>query len=97
MKERGNRKKRIGFVVGNKMDKTVVVSVERRVMDPRYKKILRRHKKFKAHDQNNECMIGDKVLIVETRHLSKEKYFRVKSIIEKSKTQNLSKVGKKEL
>ena len=95
MKERGNRKKRIGFVVGNKMDKTVVVSVERRVMDPRYKKILRRHKKFKAHDQNNECMIGDKVLIVETRHLSKEKYFRVKSIIEKSKTQNLSKVGKK--
>jgi len=95
MKERGNRKKRIGFVVGNKMDKTVVVKVERRVMDTRYKKILRRHKKFKAHDQNNECMIGDKVLIVETRHLSKEKYFRVKSIIEKSKIQNLGKVGKK--
>ncbi|MGA1823891.1 MAG: 30S ribosomal protein S17 [bacterium] len=95
MKERGNRKKRIGFVVGNKMDKTVVVSVERRVMDPRYKKILRRHKKFKAHDQNNECMVGDKVLIVETRHLSKDKYFRVKSILEKSKTQNLNKAGNK--
>ncbi|MGA1869069.1 MAG: 30S ribosomal protein S17 [bacterium] len=95
MKERGIRKKRIGIVVSNKMDKTVVVSVERRVMEPTYKKILRRHKKFKVHDQNNECMIGDKVLIVETRHLSKDKYFRVKSILEKSKAEISDNMGKK--
>ena len=94
MKERGDRKKRIGFVVSNKMDKTVVVNVERRVMEPRYKKILRRHKKYKAHDENNECMVGDKVLIVETRHLSKDKYFRVKSILEKSRIETIEKQGK---
>lgn len=84
MKERGLRKKRIGLVVSNKMEKTVVVKVERRIVDPIYKKIVRRQKRYKAHDEKNECRIGDKVLLMETRPLSKDKRWRVVSIMTKS-------------
>lgn len=86
MKERGIRKKRIGIVVSDRMDKTAVVKVERRFMEPIYKKIIRRHKRYKVHDEKNECQVGDKVVIVETRQFSKDKYFRLMSILEKSNT-----------
>ena len=92
MKKRGIRKKRIGVVVSNSMDKTVVVRVERRFMESTYKKIIRRHKKYKVHDEKNECQIRDKVAIVETRPLSKDKYFRLLSILEKSNTENITKL-----
>lgn len=83
--ERGNRKVRIGTVVSNKMDKTVVVAIETTVTHPLYKKQIKRTTKFKAHDENNECGIGDVVRIMETRPLSKDKRWRVTSIIEKAK------------
>ena len=83
--ERGNRKVRIGSVVSDKMDKTVVVAVETFVTHPLYEKQIRRTTKFKAHDENNECKVGDIVKIMETRPLSKEKRWRVVSIIEKAK------------
>jgi small subunit ribosomal protein S17 len=83
--ERGNRKVRIGTVVSNKMDKTVVVAIETFVTHPLYKKQIKRTTKFKAHDENNECGIGDVVKIMETRPLSKDKRWRVTSIIEKAK------------
>lgn len=83
--ERGNRKVRIGTVVSNKMDKTVVVAIETIVTHPLYKKQIKRTTKFKAHDENNECGIGDVVRIMETRPLSKDKRWRVTSIIEKAK------------
>ncbi|NPV44216.1 30S ribosomal protein S17 [Koleobacter methoxysyntrophicus] len=83
--ERGNRKVRIGRVVSDKMDKTVVVAVETLVRHPLYGKTIKRTKKFKAHDENNECTIGDKVKIMETRPLSKEKRWRVVTILEKAK------------
>ncbi|NLV88976.1 MAG: 30S ribosomal protein S17 [Tissierellia bacterium] len=83
--ERGNRKVRIGSVVSDKMDKTVVVAVETFVTHPLYKKQIRRTTKFKAHDENNECKVGDIVKIMETRPLSKDKRWRVVSIIEKAK------------
>jgi small subunit ribosomal protein S17 len=83
--ERGNRKVQIGTVVSDKMDKTVVVAIETFVTHPLYKKQLKRTTKFKAHDENNECGIGDKVEIMETRPLSKDKRWRVSSIIEKAK------------
>ena len=83
--ERGNRKVRIGSVVSDKMDKTVVVAVETFVTHPLYKKQIRRTTKFKAHDENNECKVGDVVRIMETRPLSKEKRWRVVDIIEKAK------------
>ncbi len=77
---------RVGEVVSaGKMDKTVVVKVVSRVKDPIYKKVVQKSKKFKAHDENNECGIGDTVRIMETRPLSKDKYFRVVEIIEKAK------------
>lgn len=79
----GTRKKMIGTVVSDKMDKTVVVSVETLVQHRKYKKFIRRRKKYKAHDENNECRIGDKVLLVETRPLSKEKRWRVVQILER--------------
>jgi small subunit ribosomal protein S17 len=82
--ERGNRKSRIGVVVSNKMAKTVVVKVERRVPDPKYGKIVKRAEKYKAHDENNACQIGDKVRIVETRPMSKEKRWRVAETLEKA-------------
>ena len=83
--ERGNRKVRIGSVVSDKMDKTVVVAVETFVTHPLYKKQIRRTTKFKAHDENNECSVGDVVRIMETRPLSKDKRWRVVNIIEKAK------------
>lgn len=83
--ERGNRKVRIGNVVSDKMDKTVVVAVETFVTHPLYKKQIRQTTKFKAHDENNECGIGDVVKIMETRPLSKDKRWRVVSIVEKAK------------
>jgi small subunit ribosomal protein S17 len=82
--ERGNRKSRIGVVVSNKMAKTVVVKVERRVTDPKYGKIVKRAEKYKAHDENNDCQIGDKVRIVETRPMSKDKRWRVAETLEKA-------------
>ncbi|NLG52471.1 MAG: 30S ribosomal protein S17 [Clostridiales bacterium] len=84
MSERAFRKTRVGRVVSNKMDKTVVVAIEDRVRHPLYKKILKRTSKLKAHDENNECAIGDKVKIMETRPLSKDKRWRLVEIIEKA-------------
>ena len=83
--ERALRKTRIGKVVSDKMDKTVVVSIEDNVKHPLYNKIVKRTVRFKAHDENNECGIGDTVEIMETRPISKDKYFRVARIIEKAK------------
>lgn len=83
--ERGNRKVRLGTVVSDKMDKTVVVAVETFVTHPLYKKKMKRTTKFKAHDENNECGIGDTVKIMETRPLSKDKNWRVLNIVEKAK------------
>lgn len=83
--ERGNRKVRIGTVVSDKMDKTVVVAIETFITHPLYKKQLKRTTRFKAHDEENACGIGDKVEIMETKPLSKDKRWRVVSIIEKAK------------
>lgn len=83
--ERNLRKNRIGIVVSDKMDKTVVVAIEEKYKHPLYKKTVTRTNKFKAHDEKNECGIGDKVLISETRKLSKDKNWRVVEIIEKAK------------
>ena len=80
----GKRKEYIGTVVSNKMDKTVVVMVERLVQHPLYKKYIKRRKKFMAHDEGNACEIGDKVLIEETRPLSRRKRWRVKKILERA-------------
>ena len=85
MAERGFRKVRIGEVVSDKMDKTIVVAIEDNVKHPLYKKIIKNTVKFKAHDENNECHIGDRVLVMETRPLSKDKRWRVVEIIEKAK------------
>lgn len=85
MEERNLRKERVGIVVSDKMDKTIVVAVSERVKHPLYKKIVNRTKKFKAHDENNTCGIGDKVLIQETRPLSKDKCWRLVEIVEKAK------------
>jgi small subunit ribosomal protein S17 len=82
--ERGNRKTRIGVVVSDKMDKTVVVNVDQLVMHPVYKKYIKRRVKCKAHDERNECSVGDKVLLVETRPLSRDKRWRVREILEKN-------------
>ena len=82
--ERASRKSRIGIVVSDKMDKTIVVRVDTRVKHPLYGKIIRSSKKFKAHDENNEAHIGDKVLIVETRPLSKDKNWRLQEVMEKA-------------
>ncbi|PLX96007.1 MAG: 30S ribosomal protein S17 [Desulfuromonas sp.] len=81
--ERGNRKTRIGIVVSDKMDKTVVVKVDQLVKHPVYKKYIKRRITYKAHDEQNACATGDKVLIVETRPLSRDKRWRVREILEK--------------
>ncbi len=83
--ERNLRKTRIGVVVSDKMDKTIVVAVVRKVKHPLYKKYITRTKKFKAHDELNQCGIGDKVQIAETRPISKDKCWRLVEIIEKAK------------
>jgi len=81
---RGTAKTREGVVVSDKMHKGVVVSVDRLVQHPQYKKYLKRRKRYKAHDAENRCGVGDRVLIVETRPLSKDKRWRVRKIIEKA-------------
>nr|WP_207747819.1 30S ribosomal protein S17 [Clostridium sp. D33t1_170424_F3] len=79
------RKTAVGKVVSNKMDKTIVIAIEDSVKHPLYKKIIKRTVKLKAHDENNECTIGDRVRVMETRPLSKEKRWRLVEIIEKAK------------
>lgn len=83
--ERNLRKTRVGVVSSDKMDKTVVVTIKDRVRHPLYNKIVNRTVKYKAHDENNECGVGDKVLIMECRPYSKDKNWRVVEIIEKAK------------
>ena len=83
--ERNLRKTRVGLVVSNKMDKTIVVAIEDNVKHPLYGKIVTRTYKLKAHDENNECRIGDTVKVMETRPLSKDKRWRLVEIIEKAK------------
>jgi len=85
MSERNLRKTRVGTVVSDKMDKTVVVTIADHVRHPLYKKIIKRTIKLKAHDEQNQCGIGDRVMIMETRPLSKDKRWRVVEILEKAK------------
>ena len=84
IKERGKSKERIGIVVSDKMDKTVVVKVDNMVKHAAYQKYIKRRVTYKAHDEQNACAAGDKVLIVETRPLSKDKRWRVREILEKN-------------
>ena len=84
MEERNLRKTLVGIVESNKMDKTIVVKVEDSVRHPIYKKTVKKTYKLKAHDENNECQIGDKVRVMETRPLSKDKRYRVVEIVEKA-------------
>ena len=83
--QRGLRKTRVGTVVSDKMDKTIVVEIKERVRHPLYGKIMNQTSKLKAHDENNECGIGDTVRIMETRPLSKQKRWRLLDIVEKAK------------
>ena len=85
MSERNLRKTRVGRVVSDKMDKTVVVAIQDNVKHPLYKKIIKNTIRLKAHDENNACGVGDRVLIMETRPLSKDKRWRLVEIIEKAK------------
>ncbi|MFA9379863.1 MAG: 30S ribosomal protein S17 [Acetanaerobacterium sp.] len=85
MSERNQRKTRVGKVVSDKMDKTIVVAIVHSVKHPLYKKIIKRTVKLKAHDENNTCNIGDRVEIMETRPLSKDKRWRLVEVIEKAK------------
>ena len=85
MTERNLRKSRTGIVVSNKMDKTIVVAIEDNVRHPKYGKIIKRTVKIHAHDANNECGVGDKVAVMETRPLSKTKRWRLVEIVEKAK------------
>ncbi len=85
METRTRRKERIGLVTSNKMDKSVVIKTLRRVKHPKYGKFVRKKSQFMAHDENNECNIGDKVLIMETRPLSKNKCWRLVEILERAK------------
>ncbi len=85
MSERNNRKQRVGIVVSDKMDKTIVVSVTEHVRHPLYKKYIRRTVKMKAHDEHNECGIGDRVRLMETRPLSRDKHWRLVEVIEKAR------------
>ena len=85
MSERNLRKMRTGLVVSDKMDKTIVVTIEDNVRHPLYKKIIKRTVKLKAHDEKNECRVGDRVSIMETRPLSKDKRWRLVEILEKAK------------
>jgi small subunit ribosomal protein S17 len=81
MAEREKRKTLVGVVTSDKMEKTVIVMVNRLVLHPVYKKYVRKRKKFKAHDEQNQCHMGDKVLLIETRPLSREKRWRVKEVL----------------
>jgi len=83
--ERNLRKTRTGMVVSDKMDKTIVVAIEDNVRHPLYKKIVKRTVRLKAHDENNECRVGDRVTVMETRPLSKDKRWRLAAIVEKAK------------
>ncbi|HHW48506.1 MAG TPA: 30S ribosomal protein S17 [Clostridiaceae bacterium] len=85
MEQRALRKTRVGKVISNKMDKTIVVAVEDSVKHPLYKKVIKRTYKLKAHDENNECNVGDKVRVMETRPLSREKRWRLVEIIERAR------------
>ena len=85
MEVRGYRKTRVGVVVSDKMDKTIVVAIKTKVRHPLYGKMVNRTRKFKAHDDNNECGIGDTVKIMDTRPISKDKRWRLVEIIEKAK------------
>ncbi len=85
MVERNYRKTRIGKVVSDKMEKTIVVAIEDSVKHPLYNKVIKRTYKLKAHDENNECKIGDRVKVMETRPLSKDKRWRLVEIVEKAK------------
>ena len=85
MSERNLRKTRTGVVVSDKMDKTIVVAIEDNVRHPLYKKIVKRTVRLKAHDENNECRVGDRVTVMETRPLSKDKRWRLAAIVEKAK------------
>lgn len=85
MSDRNIRKTEVGKVVSDKMDKTIVVAVEDSVKHPLYKKVVKRTVRLKAHDENNECTIGDRVRVMETRPLSKEKRWRLVKILEKAK------------
>ena len=84
MGERGRRKTQVGVVVSNKMDKTVVVQVDKVLKHPIYKKYISRRNKYKVHNEKNDCNVGDRVLIIESRPLSKEKMWRVYKILEKA-------------
>ena len=84
MKNRGMRRTLVGLVVSDGMDKTVVVRVERLVQDPQYKKYVRRYTKFMAHDESNDCSIGDRVRIIEHRPLSKRKRWKVQTTLAKA-------------
>lgn len=88
-----SRKRLVGSVIGDKMDKTVVVSVERRVRHPRYGKVLRHVKKYKAHDERNACRVGDVVRIVESRPLSREKRWAVEAIVKRIGGEEATEVG----
>nr|HID59242.1 30S ribosomal protein S17 [Desulfobacterales bacterium] len=84
MKKRGIRKRLVGTVVSDKMDKTVIVSVDRLVKHPIYKKYVKRRAKYAAHDERNECCVGDRVMVIESRPLSKTKRWRVSKVLEKA-------------
>ena len=85
MSDRNMRKTTVGRVVSDKMDKTIVLAIEDSVKHPNYKKVIRRTVRLKAHDENNECRVGDRVRVMETRPLSKDKRWRVVEIVEKAK------------
>jgi small subunit ribosomal protein S17 len=85
MEKKRNKKSLQGMVVSNKMDKTIVVTIKRSTQHPLYKKIVRKDKRYKAHDERNECQIGDTVKITECRPLSRDKHFRVVQIVERAK------------
>lgn len=85
MKTRGLTKERSGLVVSDRMQKTVVVSIERTVMHPKYKKYLKRRTRVKAHDEGNQCRVGDRVLLVESRPLSRDKRWRVSKILDRAR------------
>jgi small subunit ribosomal protein S17 len=84
MRRRGIRKREVGIVVGDKMDKTITIQVERKIQHPTYKKYIKRYTTYKAHDEQNACKVGDKVEIVETRPLSKTKRWSVMQIVQKA-------------
>ncbi len=84
-KEKDSRRSYIGSVISDKMQKTVVVEVTRKIQHPVYKRVVKRVTKFKAHDEKSECHVGDRVLVIESRPLSKEKHWRVVQVIERAK------------